>query len=130
MRDSAWRLLLTHCLLCCQVELQWSCCQHEMSSGAEGFQLCGCRLYPPPLPPPPPPPPPPPGLPSPAAVAPAVLCAPWWTELLVLGSTGSALTAVLLLTLIYCYKAIRRKPLMKETAEVSISIRTSSSAVV
>ncbi|KAI2654803.1 Proline-rich membrane anchor 1 [Labeo rohita] len=91
-----------------QAELQTSCSQHGINRGAEGCQvLCHCRTYPP-VPPPPPPPPPPRGLIAMAPSAPAVLLRPWWMEIIVVGTTGSALAVFLLLTVIICYKAIKR----------------------
>ncbi|XP_043119343.1 proline-rich membrane anchor 1-like [Puntigrus tetrazona] len=107
--------LLSSCLLSSQAELQRSCSQHSMNRGAEGCQLlCSCRTYPP-VPPPPPPPPPPPGLTAartPEASAP--LPRLWWTDIIVAGTIASALAVFLLLIVIICYKAIKRKPMKKE----------------
>ncbi|XP_056103537.1 proline-rich membrane anchor 1-like isoform X2 [Rhinichthys klamathensis goyatoka] len=106
-------LVLAHCLLSClfsQAEFQSFCSQHDMNRGGEGHQmLCHRRLYPP-LPPPPPPlpPPPPPALLSMAPEAPAPLLSSWWTDIIVIGSTGSALTVFLFLTVFIFYKAIKR----------------------
>ncbi|XP_016352352.1 proline-rich membrane anchor 1-like [Sinocyclocheilus anshuiensis] len=109
-----WPLVFGHCwlscLLLCQAELQRSCSQHSIHKGAEGCQLlCSCSMYPP-VPPPPPPPPPPRALTAAAPEASAPLPRPWWMEIIVLGMIGSALAVFLLLTVIICYKAIRRKP--------------------
>ncbi|XP_039507049.1 proline-rich membrane anchor 1-like [Pimephales promelas] len=110
-------LVLAHCLLSClfsQAEFQSFCSQHDMNRGAQGRQmLCHRRLYPP-LPPPPPPPPPPPALLSMAPKAPAPLLSSWWTEIIVIGSTGSALTVFLFLTVFIFYKAIKS---VQETTE-------------
>ncbi|XP_050990235.1 proline-rich membrane anchor 1 [Labeo rohita] len=119
LRSHLWPFVFGHCLLSsylllCQAELQTSCSQHGINRGAEGCQvLCHCRTYPP-VPPPPPPPPPPRGLIAMAPSAPAVLLRPWWMEIIVVGTTGSALAVFLLLTVIICYKAIKRKPMKKE----------------
>ncbi|XP_026085022.1 proline-rich membrane anchor 1-like [Carassius auratus] len=104
--------LISSCLLLCQAELQRSCSQHGINRGAEGCQLlCPCSTYPP-VPPPPPPPPPPllRGLTAAAPEASAPLSRPWWMEIIVLGMTGSALAVFLLLAVIICYKAMKRKP--------------------
>ncbi|MCI4389743.1 hypothetical protein PGIGA_G00102070 [Pangasianodon gigas] len=77
---------------------------------------CHCRPYP--LLPPPPPPPPPPRLFSPtvapSSVSPPVK--PWGreVEILVLGTVSCASVIFLFLTVIICYKTIKRKPLRKE----------------
>ncbi|XP_058606073.1 proline-rich membrane anchor 1-like [Onychostoma macrolepis] len=106
--------LLSSCLLLCQAELQRSCSQHSINRGAEGCQLlCPCRTYPP-VPPPPPPPPPPPALTAAAPEASAHLPRPWWMEIIVVGTIGSALAVFLLVIVIICYKAIKRKPMKKE----------------
>uniref|UniRef100_A0AAZ3QBX9 Proline rich membrane anchor 1 n=1 Tax=Oncorhynchus tshawytscha TaxID=74940 RepID=A0AAZ3QBX9_ONCTS len=51
-----------------------------------------------------------------SAVAPSTVppMKPWWKEIVVLGTVGCASVAFLLLMVIICYKAIKRKPLRKE----------------
>ncbi|XP_076833970.1 proline-rich membrane anchor 1-like [Brachyhypopomus gauderio] len=114
-----WPFLLGHCFLTsfrlfCQAELQRSCSQQGTERGGERCQsLCHCRTYPP-LPPPPPPPPPP-RLLMPTGVGPPVsLLRPSWTDFVVVWTVGCTSTFFLLLTLIICYKAIKRKPPRKE----------------
>ncbi|TSR99382.1 Proline-rich membrane anchor 1 [Bagarius yarrelli] len=80
-------------------------------------QNCRCTPYAL-LPPPPPPPPPPPRL-FPPAVAPSSVSPPvkpWGgqVEILVLGTACCASLVFLFLTVIICYKAIKRKPMRKE----------------
>ncbi|XP_060771749.1 proline-rich membrane anchor 1 [Neoarius graeffei] len=98
---------------------------------------CHCRPYPL-LPPPPPPPPPPPRLFSPtvapSSVSPPVK--PWGreVEILVLGTVSCASVVFLFLTVIICYKAIKRKPLRKEEngtsrGEYAMSSRCKQTAV-
>ncbi|KAI1895416.1 hypothetical protein AGOR_G00106060 [Albula goreensis] len=117
-----WPFLFGHCFFTSflllfqftQGELQKSCSRTVAEKVSEHCQLaCHCRPYPP-LPPPPPPPPPP-RLLVPAVVQPNVTqMKPWWKEIVVLGTVGCASVAFLLLTVIICYKAIKRKPLRKE----------------
>ncbi|XP_067310857.1 proline-rich membrane anchor 1-like [Pseudorasbora parva] len=108
---------LLSCLLFSQVELQSLCSQRDIRRGGECHHL----------PPPPPPPPPPPALLSvgfyshknkstiiKAPEASAPLLSSWWMEIIVVGTTGSALAVFLLLTVFIFYKAIKRKPLKKE----------------
>ncbi|XP_036449287.1 proline-rich membrane anchor 1-like [Colossoma macropomum] len=105
---------LSSLLLVCQAELQRSCSQLGTQRGGEQCQsLCHCRTYPP-LPPPPPPPPPPRLLIPTVAEPPVPLLRPWWKDFIVVGTVGCSSAFFLLLTLIICYKAIKRKPLRKE----------------
>ncbi|XP_072546407.1 proline-rich membrane anchor 1-like [Salminus brasiliensis] len=105
---------LSSLLLLCQAELQRSCSQLGTQRGGEQCQSpCHCRTYPP-LPPPPPPPPPPRLLIPAVAEPPGVPLRPWWTDFIVVGTVGCTSAFFLLLTLIICYKAIKRKPLRKE----------------
>ncbi|XP_062862785.1 proline-rich membrane anchor 1-like [Trichomycterus rosablanca] len=100
--------------LLCQAELQRSCSQLGTQKRGENCQLlCHCRIYPP-LPPPPPPPPPPRLLISTVAEPPVLLLQPWWMDFIVVGTVGCASAFLLLLTVLLCYKAIKRKPLKKE----------------
>ncbi|KAK1158851.1 proline-rich membrane anchor 1-like isoform X1 [Acipenser oxyrinchus oxyrinchus] len=39
---------------------------------------------------------------------------PWWKEIVVVGTVGCATLVFLLVMVIICYKAIKRKPLRKE----------------
>ncbi|XP_072895259.1 proline-rich membrane anchor 1 isoform X2 [Hemitrygon akajei] len=76
-------------------------------------EVCSCR--PPPLPPPPPPPPPPrqSGFPivKPTDYPPLK---PWWTDMVIVIAVGCATLAFLVVAVIICYKAIKRKPMRKE----------------
>uniref|UniRef100_UPI00398ED512 proline-rich membrane anchor 1 n=1 Tax=Pristiophorus japonicus TaxID=55135 RepID=UPI00398ED512 len=93
----------------------------QKSSGRSVFEtvtdscheICWCR--PPPLPPPPPPPPPPRQLVS-LTVKPTdyPLFKPWWTDMVILIAVGCATLAFLVVAVIICYKAIKRKPMRKE----------------
>ncbi|XP_055496055.1 proline-rich membrane anchor 1 isoform X1 [Leucoraja erinacea] len=76
-------------------------------------EICSCR--PPPLPPPPPPPPPPRQAGSPT-VKPTDYppLKPWWTDMVILIAVGCATLAFLVVVVIICYKAIKRKPMRKE----------------
>ncbi|XP_030646508.1 proline-rich membrane anchor 1-like [Chanos chanos] len=101
-------------LLLCQAELQRSCQPASPPRGREHCQLsCHCRTYPP-LPPPPPPPPPLRLLLPTVIEKPVVQPEPGWMEVIVLGTVGCASAVCLLLAVIICYKAIKRKPLRKE----------------
>ncbi|KAB5540123.1 hypothetical protein PHYPO_G00097710 [Pangasianodon hypophthalmus] len=135
--------LLSHCFLFSALlqhahgELRKSC------SGTPAVRLedtchlpCHCRPYP--LLPPPPPPPPPPRLFSPtvapSSVSPPVK--PWGreVEILVLGTVSCASVVFLFLTVIICYKTIKRKPLRKEEngtsrGEYAMSARCKQTAV-
>ncbi|XP_067848045.1 proline-rich membrane anchor 1 isoform X1 [Heptranchias perlo] len=93
----------------------------QKSSGRSVFEtvtdscheICSCR--PPPLPPPPPPPPPPRQLVSPT-VKPTDYppLKSWWTDMVILIAVGCATLAFLVVAVIICYKAIKRKPMRKE----------------
>ncbi|XP_029589237.1 proline-rich membrane anchor 1 [Salmo trutta] len=97
-----------------QGEPQSSCARNVAERAGESCQLaCQCRPYPP-LPPPPPPPPPPRLLVFTVAPSTVPPMKPWWKEIVVLGTVGCASVAFLLLMVIICYKAIKRKPLRKE----------------
>ncbi|XP_035235336.1 proline-rich membrane anchor 1 [Anguilla anguilla] len=119
---SFWPFLFGHCFFTSflllfqftQGELQKSCSRTIVEKVGENCQLaCQCRPYPP-LPPPPPPPPPPRLLVSTVAETNVPQLKPWWKEIVVLGTVGCASVAFLLLIVIICYKAIKRKPLRKE----------------
>ncbi|XP_061075733.1 proline-rich membrane anchor 1-like isoform X3 [Conger conger] len=119
---SFWPFLFGHCFFTSflllfqftQGELQKSCSRAIAEKVSESCQLaCQCRPYPP-LPPPPPPPPPPRLLVSTVTGPTVPQMKPWWKEIVVLGTVGCASVAFLLLTVIICYKAIKRKPLRKE----------------
>ncbi|KAL7871641.1 hypothetical protein SRHO_G00066240 [Serrasalmus rhombeus] len=116
--------LLNHCFLSlflpllqhAQGELQKSCSRSPAAPIEDVCQLpCQCRRYPP-LPPPPPPPPPPRLLTPTVAPSTVPPMKPWGreVEILVLGTVSCASVVFLLLTVIICYKAIKRKPLRKE----------------
>ncbi|XP_038630948.1 proline-rich membrane anchor 1 isoform X4 [Scyliorhinus canicula] len=76
-------------------------------------EICSCR--PPLLPPPPPPPPPPRQLATPT-VKPTDYppLKPWWTDMVILIAVGCATLVFLVIAVIICYKAIKRKPMRKE----------------
>ncbi|XP_028837438.1 proline-rich membrane anchor 1-like [Denticeps clupeoides] len=115
-RLTFWPVFFGHCffsllLLVCEGELLRSCAQPGTVRGGEQCQrACQCRSYPP-LPPPPPPPPPPR---LPVAKSPLPLPRPWWGDFIVVATVGCVCSVFLLLTIIICYKAIKRKPLRKE----------------
>lgn len=129
--------MLGHCFLTSflllfqftQGELQKSCARSVTERVGESCQLaCQCRPYLP-LPPPPPPPPPPRLLVFTVAPSTVMPTKPWWKEIVVLGTVGCASFAFLLLIVIICYKAIKRKPLRKEEngtsrGEYAMSSRT------
>ncbi|XP_061075725.1 proline-rich membrane anchor 1-like isoform X2 [Conger conger] len=113
---SFWPFLFGHCFFTSflllfqftQGELQKSCSRAIAEKVSESCQLaCQCRPYPP-LPPPPPPPPPPRLLVSTVTGPTVPQMKPWWKEIVVLGTVGCASVAFLLLTVIICYKAIKR----------------------
>ncbi|XP_062324358.1 proline-rich membrane anchor 1 [Osmerus eperlanus] len=129
--------MLGHCFLTSflllfqftQGELQKSCARAVTERVGESCQpACQCRPYPP-LPPPPPPPLPPRLLVITVAPSTVPPVKPWWKEIVVLGTVGCASFAFLLLTVIICYKAIKRKPPRKEEngtsrGEYAMSSRT------
>ncbi|XP_030628717.1 proline-rich membrane anchor 1 [Chanos chanos] len=99
-----------------QGEFQRSCSQTLPKTVDGSCQLpCQCRPYPP-LPPPPPPPPPPRLLIPSVSPTSVPTQKPWMEdiEILVLGSVSCASVVFLVLLVIICYKAIKRKPLRKE----------------
>ncbi|XP_010880756.1 proline-rich membrane anchor 1 isoform X2 [Esox lucius] len=117
-----WHVVFGHCFLTSivllyqftQGEPQKSCARNvEERTGAKCQQACQCNPYPP-LPPPPPPPPPPRLLVFTVAPSTVPPIKPWWREIVVLGTVGCVSVAFLLLTVIICYKAIKRKPPRKE----------------
>uniref|UniRef100_A0AAZ3SW57 Proline-rich membrane anchor 1 n=1 Tax=Oncorhynchus tshawytscha TaxID=74940 RepID=A0AAZ3SW57_ONCTS len=88
-----------------QGEPQSSCARNVAERAGESCQLeCQCRPYPP-LPPPPT------SSTPQTSVAPSTVppMKPWWKEIVVLGTVGCASVAFLLLMVIICYKAIKRK---------------------
>ncbi|XP_058843541.1 proline-rich membrane anchor 1-like isoform X1 [Acipenser ruthenus] len=119
---SSWPFFLGHVFLTSflllfqftQGELQKSCQRTIAEKVTESCQqICQCRPYPP-LPPPPPPPPPPRLLALATAESTVPLLKPWWKEIVVVGTVGCATLVFLLVMVIICYKAIKRKPLRKE----------------
>ncbi|GCC27461.1 proline-rich membrane anchor 1 isoform X1 [Chiloscyllium punctatum] len=97
-----------------QGELQKSGGRSVFETGTdECHEICSCRL--PPLPPPPPPPPPPRQFVSPT-VKPTDYppLKPWWTDMVILIAVSCAILAFLVIAVIICYKAIKRKPMRKE----------------
>uniref|UniRef100_A0A672KU54 Uncharacterized protein n=1 Tax=Sinocyclocheilus grahami TaxID=75366 RepID=A0A672KU54_SINGR len=65
-----------------------------------------------------------------APEASAPLPRPWWTEIIVLGMIGSALAVFLLLTVIICYKAIRRYVTLSQTKEFHLNSKEQSGKIV
>ncbi|XP_042193907.1 proline-rich membrane anchor 1 isoform X2 [Callorhinchus milii] len=106
----SWTIAASLLLLCqlSQGELQRSCARSTLETDTEScHEICPCR--PPPLPPPPPPPPPP------RLVFPNVESTDfpplksWWTDMVILIAVGGASLAFLIILVIICYKAIKRK---------------------
>ncbi|XP_020388633.1 proline-rich membrane anchor 1 isoform X2 [Rhincodon typus] len=97
-----------------QGELQKSGGRSVFETGTDDcHEICSCRL--PPLPPPPPPPPPPRQFVFPT-VKPTDYppLKPWWTDIVILIAVSCAILAFLVIAVIICYKAIKRKPMRKE----------------
>ncbi|XP_051010296.1 proline-rich membrane anchor 1 [Acomys russatus] len=120
-----WPSLLLHCALhplwglvqVTHAEPQKSC--SKVTDSCQ--QICQCRP-PPPLPPPPPPPPPPRLL---SAPAPNSTSCPaedsWWSGLAIVVAVVCASLVFLIVLVIICYKAIKRKPLRKDENGTSVA---------